>query len=78
MGGRQARITQYATTLSGHVVSNIQIQLRQFALNTQVKLKPDQFVVLGQTGYDGAGVPWLQHVDPVAQTLYYVIEAELE
>ncbi len=76
--GRRVQIGQYATTLSGHIVADLEIGIRGFQLSTQVKLKPDQFVVLGQTGYDGDAVAWLQHVDPVAQTLYYVIEAKLE
>lgn len=76
--GRRVQIGQYATTLSGHIVADLEILIRGFQLSTQVKLKPDQFVVLGQTGYDGDAVAWLQHVDPVAQTLYYVIEAKLE
>jgi len=77
LGGRHARIDQRAATVQGNVVADIRISIKQYGLETQVKLKPDQFIVLGQSGYNGDPVGSL---DPkqAELALYYVITSDME
>jgi len=77
VGGRHTRIDQRAATVQDNVVADLRINIRQYGLETQVKLKPSQFIVLGQSGYDGDPVASL---DPkqAELALYYVITSDME
>lgn len=65
--GLHAQIEQRAAAVQDSIVADLRLLMRQYSLSTQVKLKPGQFVVLGQSGYEQ---------DQLA--LYYVITSDLE
>lgn len=77
-GGRHATLRQRAGLVQGNIVADLSIRVRQYSMTTQVKLEPDQFIVLGQTGFspnrDFAGLEWANEPD---LTLYYVIATDL-
>ena len=65
--GLHVQIEQRASAVQDSVVADLRILMQQYSLNTQVKLRPGQFVVLGQSGYEQGEL-----------ALYYVITSELE
>lgn len=75
--GSNADVRQRATVVQGKIVANIRISTRpDHNLNTMIKLEPEQFVVLGNSGYSGL-IPGSDSRAPEeGLTLYYVITAE--
>jgi hypothetical protein len=73
INGRLARLEQRATVAQGQVIADINIQIRQYGLDSQVKLAPGQFVVLGNAGYGGMQGEDAEEND----SLYYVITAQV-
>jgi hypothetical protein len=73
-GGNQAMVQQRATRHGDIVLSDIQVTLQNHRLQTQVKLEPEQIVVLAQTGVG----KWAQTSDFPAENLYYIVTSRIE
>ena len=76
ISGRIVGVSQQASVAAqGDVIARIRIGMRRYSLETEVKLEPGQFVVLGNTGYDGGFDG--QQTDERELMLYFVITSEL-
>lgn len=75
ISGRQTGIDQRAAVVDGSVIADVKIQMRRYGVHSEVKLERGQFVVLGNTGYDGGF-----NGEPTGETevaLYFIITSDL-
>lgn len=79
--GAAARISQNATLVRENVIADVEIDLGHYRIDTQVKSKPGQFVVLGQTGFNtrmGPATAPKPFGDADDLTLFYILRADTD
>ena len=74
--GRYTVITQRASVSGDKIIADVEFMVRGGPrLKTRLSMRPDQAMVLGETGFNGEAVQWATQVAKAPLTLFHVVRA---